>query len=87
MEYRLYSFSDNILLRITEDVLSTSVAHYWSPDARYIVFAKFDDAKVPKQKFKMYGDKSDVYGQIEEISYPKVGIGRVTSCKFMIFQL
>lgn len=65
------------LTAIIEDVLTTNVGHYWSPDARYVIMAKFDDTKVPLQKWKVYGEVSDVYGSITEIAYPKVTSARV----------
>ena len=56
----------------TEDVLSSRVTHYWSPDNRFICYAELDDTGVPLQAWPWYGDRSDVYGRTIQIAYPKV---------------
>ena len=47
---------------------------WWSPDSRYLCYATFNDSKVPLFRFPYYGPRSDLYGEIIEFAYPKVGI-------------
>jgi len=56
-----------------EDVLSDRVSHYWSPDNKYICYARLDDTLVPSISWPLYGDKSNVFGFTREIKYPKAG--------------
>ncbi|KAI0218110.1 Dipeptidyl peptidase 4 [Lamellibrachia satsuma] len=56
-----------------EDVLSSRVAHYWSPDGAHICFARFNDTGIPLIKFPHYGPSTDMYNDITEIAYPKAG--------------
>ncbi len=63
---------------ISEEILHSNVAHWWSPDSRHVVYATFDDSQVPRFKFPKYGPGEAIYGYIEEIAYPKVG----TRCSF-----
>ena len=55
-----------------EDVLSDNIAHYWSPDDVYIMFAQFDDTSVPWMSWPTFGEADDLYGQTTSIKYPKV---------------
>jgi len=57
-----------------EDVLGSRVAHYWSPDRKHICFARFNDTAVPLIKFPRYGDRTEMYNDVTEIAYPKVGL-------------
>ena len=56
-----------------EEILSGTVAAWWSPSSRYICYATFNDTKVPLFRFPYYGPRSDLYGDIVEFAYPKVG--------------
>jgi len=56
-----------------EEILSSTEALWWSPDSRYICYATFNDTKVPLFRFPYYGPRSDLYGDIVEFAYPKVG--------------
>jgi dipeptidyl-peptidase-4 len=56
-----------------EDVISERVSHYWSPDSSYVVYARINDTEVPLQSWPVYGPKTDVYGKIRQITYPKAG--------------
>jgi len=56
----------------TEDVLSSRVSHYWSPDSRLICYAELNDTGVPLQTWPWYGHKSHVYVQTMRVAYPKV---------------
>ena len=49
----------------------------------FILYAQFDDTHVHKYKFPYYGDGSDIYGSIHEISYPKV---REINWNYLIFK-
>ena len=57
-----------------EDVLGSRRAHYWAPDGKHICFARFNDTAVPLIKYPHYGDRTEMYNDITEIAYPKVGL-------------
>lgn len=56
----------------TEDVLSSRVAHYWSPKDEYLCFAKFDEKDVKRQYWPMYGNLNKTYESLISVAYPKV---------------
>lgn len=56
-----------------EEILSSNVAHWWSPDSRYLCYASFNDTLVPVFRFPHYGQKSDLYEEFVEFPYPKAG--------------
>lgn len=58
----------------TEELFSTNVAHWWSPNDRFIVYAVFNETKVPIHRFPFYGPTSNIYESTVEIPYPKVGV-------------
>ena len=58
---------------VTEEILGSHVANWWSDDGRLLCYGMFNDSDVPMFKFQYYGPKTDVYGRIIEIAYPKVG--------------
>ena len=55
-----------------EEVLLTSSAVWWSPDAEYVAFAEFNDSAVPLYQLKEFGDYNSVYGGLKGVRYPKV---------------
>ena len=57
---------------LTEDVLSTRVATYFSTEASYLVYAAFNDTEVDFIRYPLYGDSDSVYTTLREISYPMV---------------
>lgn len=59
-----------------EEILHTNVAHWWSPGARHIAYAQFNDSLVPLFKFPFYGEGDNLYGTISELAYPKAGDNR-----------
>ena len=61
----------------SEELLQTSVAHWWSPGGSYILYARFDDANVPKYSYPVYGRGDNVYGSMETVAYPKVFISLI----------
>ena len=61
-----------LLCVITEEILHSNSAHWWSPLATKICYAVFDDTNVPLYKFPRYGRGENIYGTIDEIAYPKV---------------
>ena len=61
-----------LYVAVTEDILWSAVAHYWSPDAGHLCYAEIDSTEVPYMEWPIYGDYSDVYGRTEQIKYPKV---------------
>ena len=56
----------------TEEILHSNVAHWWSRQASYILYATFDDTEVPKYRFPTYGPGEAIYGYVDEMAYPKV---------------
>ncbi len=56
----------------SEEILHSEVAHWWSPDNRFITYLKLDDTNVPKYKFPIYGNGEELYSNMDVISYPKV---------------
>lgn len=56
-----------------EDVLSSRVAHYWSPKDEYLCFAKFDEKDVKRQYWPMYGNLNKTYESLISVAYPKAG--------------
>lgn len=57
-----------------EEVFNSNVGHWWSPDSKYILYAIFNDTNVPMYKFPYYDKSTNIYGDINEIAYPKVMI-------------
>jgi len=56
-----------------EDVLGERVTHYWSPDSKYICYARINASAIPFITWPVYGDKADVYGTTQRVRYPKTG--------------
>jgi len=62
-----------------EHILKTHVAHWWSPDGKYLAYAQFDDTEVKKAYVTTYGEyNEDVYQPYpypkeEDYYYPKAG--------------
>lgn len=63
-----------LLSIVSEEILRTNVAHWLSPDNRFVAYVQFNDTGVPLHRFPVYGDANDVYGSIREVSYPKVAM-------------
>ena len=65
----------------TEDVLWSNIAQYWSPNGRYLCYAKFNMTDIPLMKIPVYGSADQMYPDIMELAYPKVitGIYRETA--------
>ena len=57
---------------ISEEILHTNYAHWWSPDGRMIAYIQFNDTLVPAFHFLVYGESNDLYGTVNELPYPKV---------------
>ena len=60
------------LYLVVEEILLSTVAHWWSPDGRYLSYAHFDDTSVPSHKFPFYGLGLNIYDEIREVRFPKV---------------
>ena len=71
---------------ITEEILSSPVAHWFSPDGTTLCYARIDDSNVPIYKFPTYGPGSQIYDNIKAIKYPKVN-GKCSSVKLVFFKL
>ncbi len=61
-----------LCLSAAEEILHSNVAHWWSKDGTYILYARFDDTNVPTYRFPNYGPGEAIYGYVDEIAYPKV---------------
>lgn len=60
---------------ITEEVLSSEIAMWYSPDGRYLAYASFNDTQVKDITFPHYGapgSLEDQYPTNVKIKYPKV---------------
>lgn len=55
---------------MTEEILSTNTAMYWSPGGRYLAYIKFNDTEVPMATYPLYGNGA--YQEEKKIRYPKV---------------
>ena len=58
----------------SEQILKTSIAHWWSPDGKYLAYAQFDDTDVQRTFVTSYGDDVEPYSypQQDYYYYPKV---------------
>ncbi|KAK2154977.1 hypothetical protein LSH36_252g03048 [Paralvinella palmiformis] len=56
-----------------EEILHSNRAHWISPHGLHVVYAMFNDTNVPLYKYPFYGSGDNVYGDIDEIAYPKAG--------------
>ncbi|KAK2174164.1 hypothetical protein NP493_821g01037 [Ridgeia piscesae] len=56
-----------------EEILESNSAHWWSPDGAYICYAQFNDSRVPRYTFPVYGSGTNIYGDTAELAYPKAG--------------
>ena len=52
--------------------MGSNKAHWLSEDGIYIAYAEYNESQVPIYKFQKYGPGTSIYGQIDEIAYPKV---------------
>ena len=60
-------------LSFIEDVTSTNVAMWFSPDGRYLAYAQSNDTQVKWFSYLWYGKYSDMYTTVKKIAYPKPG--------------
>lgn len=60
---------------LTEEILTTNNAIWWSEDGKKLSFVCFNDTKVDVLQYPHYGDYDDVnnvYPELKKLSYPKV---------------
>ena len=60
---------------MTEEVLGSGSALWFSPDGKVLAYASFDDTDVSTESFVEYGnpgDLNDQYSHTHNIKYPKV---------------
>lgn len=61
-----------IFINISEEVISSNHAVWWSRDGAALLYASFNDTLVEEYSFPKYGPFKDVYTTIIDIPYPKV---------------
>ena len=59
-------------MAVTEEVLKSNSAHWWSASGEFIAYAMFDDRNVPMYNFQRFGLGTNIYSDIDGLSYPKV---------------
>ncbi|OMJ13217.1 Dipeptidyl-aminopeptidase B [Smittium culicis] len=71
-----------------EEVLSSSKAHWWSPDSSKIIFLQTNDTLVPEFKYSIYNsnNQNNSYPEGQSIKYPKAGFPNPTA-KLFVFDL
>ncbi len=57
---------------ISEEILFSANAVWFSGDGRHLVYGHFDCSNVPLIKFPRYGSDRNVHDKIIEVCYPKV---------------
>lgn len=64
---------DFIYLTMTEEILNTGNAKYWSPNSAYLCYASFDDSSIIHAKWFTYESDANGYvAKLHSIPYPKV---------------
>uniref|UniRef100_A0A0B6ZW87 Uncharacterized protein n=1 Tax=Arion vulgaris TaxID=1028688 RepID=A0A0B6ZW87_9EUPU len=56
-----------------EEVLATDNAVWWSTQSTYLLYAVFNDSRVPTFHFPVYGELDNAYTSDHKIAYPKAG--------------
>lgn len=56
-----------------EEILGIDHALWWSPKSTYLLFATFNDSRVPVFHYTLYGDFENEYTSEEKVAYPKPG--------------
>ena len=69
---RMQTANEMCVYLITEELLYTNQAFWFSPDNQYLVYGVFDESHLPVQEYPYYGADEDVYGETVHIAYPKV---------------
>lgn len=60
---------------MTEEILSSDNALWWSPDGTYLCYAVFNDTQVRRFTYMEYGEYDSAYTDSRPIAYPKVILG------------
>lgn len=58
---------------VYEEEFAMATALWWSPNARYLAYLKFDEARVKQYTMPLYGDGSELYPEQYTFKYPKAG--------------
>nr|CAB3239852.1 inactive dipeptidyl peptidase 10 [Phallusia mammillata] len=68
-----------------EEILKTNIAHWWSPNGRFLAFARFDDTGVAREQVSTYvkGNSPLVYAETDGYPYPKAGYDNPTVTMFV----
>ncbi|KAH9495748.1 Dipeptidyl aminopeptidase-like protein 6 [Bulinus truncatus] len=56
-----------------EEILGQDYAMWWSPKSTYLLFATFNDTRVPFFHYTVYGEPDQIYTSEEKVAYPKAG--------------
>jgi len=72
--YTVY-LSSFCLFVLTEEVLNSDHALYFSKDGKYLTYVQFDDSDVKDFVFSWFGPASEEYITQHKIAYPKPGTG------------
>ncbi|BFZ22013.1 hypothetical protein BsWGS_25052 [Bradybaena similaris] len=67
-----------------EEILGADNAIWWSPQSTYLLYASFNDTRVPKFHFPMYGQMNNPYTEDQDIAYPKAGYPNPTFTLFVV---
>ena len=68
----LISFHCFDVFSVSEEILGTNYALWWSSDGNKILYGSFDDTQVRDFRFPFYGSRFNQYTDIISIPYPKV---------------
>ncbi|XP_050418288.1 dipeptidyl peptidase 4 isoform X4 [Patella vulgata] len=56
-----------------EEIIASDNAVWWSQNGSYLAYGVFNDTRVPKYYYPIYGELNNAYGELASIPYPKPG--------------
>ena len=59
---------------VSEEILKSNSALWWSTDSLYVAYLEINDSNVPVYHYPEYGAYGNIYGDIKDMPYPKVRI-------------
>lgn len=66
----MFPWSQNLTFCLTEEILQTHIAHWWSPDGQRLAYMTINDALVPKMEVPFF--TGTPYPASLDYHYPKV---------------